>query len=220
METKEKLADLFSKSKAQRYKKGEVIIRPDTPPSGVYLILEGYVKIYSLTEDGEEKLHIIYKPDELFPLIWALDEIQKDVFYEALTEVLAKKVSKGRFLNFVKTRPEALFELTRKLSAAFEVFVDRVENLEIGKSYPRLIDRLLFLAKRFGEKEGGSIVIKVPLTHKDIADSIAMSRETASRDISQLEKKGIISYKNHLIEIKDIKELEKELHRTYKRELL
>ena len=217
---KERFLDIFSDGKPYHYKKGEVIIRPDTPPAGVYFIVEGYVKIYSLTEDGEEKLHIIYRPGEIFPLIWALDEIQKDAFYEALTEVRAKRASKKEFLNFVRAHPEALFELTKRLSAAFEVFVDRVENLEIARSYPRLIDRILFLAKRFGEKEGGSMVIKAPLTHKDIADSIAMSRETASRDISKLEKKGIISYKNHLIEIKNIKELEEELRRTYKRELL
>ena len=217
---KEKLADLFSDSKLYRYKKGEVIIRPDTTPAGIYYIVGGFVKIYSLTEDGEERLHIIYRPGEVFPLMWALDKIQKDVFYEALTEVAAQRVPKEKFLNFIKTNPEVLFELAKLLSSVFEIFVDRVENLEIARSYPRLIARILFLAKRFGEKENDSIVIKAPLTHKDIADSIAISRETASRDISKLEKKGIVSYKNHFIEIKDVKELEGELRTTYKREPL
>jgi len=34
--------------------------------------------------------------------MWALDKIQKDVFYEALTEVAAQRVPKEKFLNFIK----------------------------------------------------------------------------------------------------------------------
>ena len=212
--------DLYADSPHYRYKKGEILMRPDTPPSGVYYLVEGYVKIYSLTQEGDERLHIIYKPGEVFPLIWAMDEMQKNVFYEALTTVVAKRVPREKFLRFVKTNPQALFELTKRIAAAFEIFVDRVETLEIAKSYPRLIDQMLFLAKRFGEKQGKGVVIKAPITHKDIADSIAMSRETASRDISRLEKKGLVAYKNHHLEIIDLEQLEKELQRTYSRELL
>ena len=65
--------DLFSEffkknSKTFRYRKGEFIIRPDFPPSGIFYIEKGFVRVYFLTGDGEEKLYIIYKEDEIFPI--------------------------------------------------------------------------------------------------------------------------------------------------------
>jgi DNA-binding HxlR family transcriptional regulator len=59
------------------------------------------------------------------------------------------------------------------------------------------------MAERFGEKtaENGT-KIDVPLRHQDIASSISATRETTSRTLSELERKGLyhertVSY-NHM----------------------
>lgn len=212
--------EFFSSSKVLHYKKGEIIIRPEQTPSGIYYIEDGYVKIYSITEDGDEKLHVIYKAGEIFPLVWALKNIQRESFYEAISNVTVRKVAKGDFLNFINTSQQAMAELTELLISTFNVFIDRVDNLEISKAYPRLVDQLLFLAERFGVKRDGAVVIEAPITHKDIGNSIAMSRETASREMENLEKKGLVHYTDHLITITDLDKLTTELSKHTERELL
>jgi CRP-like cAMP-binding protein len=60
------------------------------------------------------------------------------------------------------------------------------------------------MTSRFGEEEsGGMIIINVPLKHQDIASSINASRETASRELAFLERKGLIENKQSFIKIKD-----------------
>lgn len=216
----ETLRSFFTKGQQLKYKKGEIIIRPDDRPSGIFFIEKGYVKIYSLTIEGEEKLHIIYKPGEIFPLIWALRSIQKEIFYEALDNMSVYRVSKREFLNFISSHPQAVFDYLERVANAFDVFVDRVDNLEIPKSYPRLIYMLLFLSARFGLKENKGILIAAPISHKDIANSIAITRETASRELVRLEKNGLISYQNHLIFIPNLNNLQKELETHQKRGFL
>lgn len=213
-----KLLDLFSKGRKSSYRKGEIIIRPDDNPSGVFYIQKGYVRVYSITVDGDEKIHVIYKKDEVFPLLWALKDIQKDVYYEALSDLVLKRVPKDLFITFVKEDPTVLHELIDRLVSHFDVFVDRVGNLEISKAYPRLVAQLLFLSKRFGKKVGKGVVIQVPIAHKDIASSINMTRETASREFEKLEKKGLIGYRKHSIVIKNENALKKELLKHYERE--
>lgn len=74
---------------------------------------------------------------------------------------------------------------------------------------------MLFLADRFGVKKGKKIIIEAPLTHSDVAMSINMTRETASRDLEELKRKGLVEYKNHLFTIKNMKRLREELAKYY-----
>lgn len=210
--------DFFSKhGRRMTFKKGEIIIRSDNPPTGVYFIEDGYVRIYSITEDGESKLHIIYKPGEIFPLVWAVKSVRKNVYYEAMGNTTLLKVSKTAFMDFTSSTKNNMSALSERMANVFNIHIDRIDNLEITKSYPRLISRLLSLAKRFGEedKETNTVIIKAPVTQNDIANSIAMTRETTSREISRLEKKSLISYKEHLIIINNLQKLKKELSEFY-----
>src|SRR3989344_2225314 len=201
------------------FKKGEIILRPDRIPSGVYCIENGYVKVYFLSEQGDERLHIIYKKEDIFPLIWAFKNTTKEVFYEALTDITLRMVPKEKFLNFIKQKPLLLLILIERLIDIFDIHVNRVRNLEITSSYPRLISRLLFLSARFGKKVKNQMIIDLPLTHKEIASSINMTRETVSRECQKLVKKGLIRQKNHLIIIPDLEKLEKETALHYERVL-
>lgn len=214
---KDRLFKYFCKSKPLHYKSGDIILRPDDIPSGIYYIEKGFVKVYSITEEGDEKLHVIYKPRELFPLIWVFKGITKDIFYEALGDVILRRLSKNIFLKLVKEDNLSLLSLIDRIIALFDIHVDRIDNLELTKSYPRLVARLLFLAKRFGKIRGKKIIIEVPIAHKDIANSINMTRETASRELERLEKLGLIKYQDHLIVITDISKLKQELSIHYER---
>ncbi|RMG32782.1 MAG: helix-turn-helix domain-containing protein, partial [Methanobacteriota archaeon] len=50
-----------------------------------------------------------------------------------------------------------------------------------------------------GDQRTGQI--KIPLTHQDIANLVASSRETASLHLSDLKKSGVIAYERKRIRI-------------------
>ena len=66
----DRLHTFFTQFRSFPYKKGDIILRAQDSPSGVYFIESGFVRVYSFTEDGEENLHLIYKEGEIFPLVW------------------------------------------------------------------------------------------------------------------------------------------------------
>lgn len=206
-----KIFDLFSKSKLYHYKRGQIIVQPDEVPSNVFYVVKGFVKIYSITPAGDEKILVIYKAGEIFPLVTTISQVENIWYDEALTDVDVFRIQRAEFINYIKNNPETLFEITNQMSRVLGIFSKRIDILEVMKAYPRITADLLFLSEDFGEKQpDGSILINIPVTHKDLASRAAVTRETASRELSKLEKKGLIGSKGPHIIIKDIKKLKEE----------
>ncbi|MDO8259909.1 MAG: Crp/Fnr family transcriptional regulator [Candidatus Magasanikbacteria bacterium] len=205
------IASFFAPFRPLRYKKGEIILRPDNLNPRVNFVEKGHIKVYSITEEGNEKLHLIFKSFALFPLLWVFKDIIRDVYYEAMDEVVLKKSTKEDFVKFIDNDSGALRELVDRVLVTMDVYVDRIDELEYIKSYPRLVSCLLTFAKHFGKKIGKTVLVDVPLTHRDIASSINMTRETVSRELEILINKKLIAYKKHLIVIKDPIGLRREL---------
>lgn len=177
----------------------------------LYYLEKGYVRVYVLLSSGNEKSYVFYKSGEIFPIVWAFNKLNKHLFYQAMDNVIVYKVPREKFMDFISNKPNILLDVIHRIIDIHNVYVDRVDNLEYTNSCARVISCLLFLAKRFGKEDGNVIIIQIPLTHNDIATSIAMTRETVSREVEKLIKKGLISTKTHLFVVNNVKKLEEEL---------
>lgn len=209
-DSRQKLGSFFSQFKLLHYKKNAIILRPEDSPQGVYYLHKGYVRLYALSQDGEELTLIIFKPEDFFPMMWAINDIQTPYYLEAMTAIELWRVSRSQFLDFIKENPDILFELTSRIVTRLGGLLERMEYLVFGNAYQKVASILAICAQRFGEKEGGQIKINVPLTHKDIAMLLGLTRETVSLEMKKLEKKGIITYHGRMIFAKNGQKLENE----------
>lgn len=203
------LVNRFKKGRLLTYRRGEIILRAAEEPSGVYYISQGFIRVYSITDQGEENTHIIYKVGEVFPLIWAFNNFARNVFYESLTASRLRRLPKDDFLHLVETSHNATYSLLRQAVNQFNIFADRLDNLEYTNAFERVVYRLLYLAGRFGQKKSKIIIINAPITHQHIASSINLARETVSRAIELLELRGLISHQKRHIVLNDTEALEK-----------
>lgn len=198
------LVGLFKDGTRLTYKKGEYIIRPGEAPGAVFYIEAGLVKAFNISKYGEENLLIIRKPHEIFPLIWSMTGRELDVNYQALSPTEVWRVSQQAYLDFIKHHTMALPPLMDIVIEQYRMQSLRILNLEYRTVRERLISFLLTMSERFGNQTDEGLVIEAPLRHQDIASSINASRETASREISALERKGWIKNKRSYIVLLDI----------------
>jgi len=70
---------------------------------------------------------------------------------------------------------------------------------------------LLYIAKHFGEENNKGILVSHRFTQQDIATLVGVTRETASIEIGILEKKGLVKYVDHSMQLANIQDLELEL---------
>ncbi|MEK7472330.1 MAG: Crp/Fnr family transcriptional regulator [Patescibacteria group bacterium] len=98
-------------------------------------------------------------------------------------------------------------QVLRQVVGLITIYTQRIQTLEFRTARGRIVAELLNLAERFGKDGGNEVTINVPVTHQEIADSINMNRETASRALEQLSKEGLVGQKNHLFIIRDLAKL-------------
>lgn len=199
----EALVASFKRGTKLKYNKGEFIIRPGEQPSGVFFIESGLVKAYDITKYGEENLLIIRKSHEIFPLIWGVTGQERNVIYQTLAPTEVWRIDRREFLEYLHDPKNPLSPLLDMTIEMYRIHSERIINLEYRTVRERLISFMLTMSQRFGEETDKGMVINVPLRQQDIASSINASRETTSRELSFLEKKGYISTASQCITLKD-----------------
>ena len=209
---KTKEFEIFYKQfKLRSYKKGEILIRSDDDPQGIFCLTNGYVRQYTLSKAGIELTLHILKPISYFPMVWAINGTPNVYNFEALTDVEVGRAPKDKVVNFIKDKPKVIFELMSELLEDYAETLTRVEHLVFSDAYRRVISVLLYIAKHFGDNDGKQIRVGNRFTHQDIATLVGVARETASIEMVKLEKKGLLDYSDHLMMFKSIPNLELEL---------
>lgn len=198
----------FYKYKFLHFKRGEVILRAGDQPQGIFYLKSGYCRVYSFSRNGEELTLIIFKPGDIFPVSWAINPTPIGYFVESMTASELWRVPRESFLEFVRDKPEILFEVLRRMMERFLGLMKRMEHLVFGNAQSKVASILLICAERFGKpasrlggKQGQATVIDVPLTHSDIATLVGMTRETVSIEMKKLQKEKLISYKGKYLAI-------------------
>lgn len=191
------LATFFGKYPTQQLKKGTLIHRPGQRPNALHYIEHGYVKLYALSPEGNEKLLVILMVGELFSLSATLQDLPTSFYAQALTAVRLRSAPRQEFLDFIHGNSQVMDNVIAILTKTITVLNNRVFTLSLTHAYDRLISRLQVLVEVFGVLQpDGNIRITVPLTHQEIANSINLSRESTSKALYRLQQEGVLSYRN------------------------
>jgi CRP/FNR family transcriptional regulator len=192
-----------------RFSKNEIIIQGHDEPEGVYLIKSGFVKAYSISPSGQCNLLLIHKTGEFIPLPWALDGAHTTgMFYEAMTDVEVLRTGKDNLRSSMGRNSWLSREILSQTVDIISVYTQRIQTLGLRSAREKIIAELIYLTERFGKISGKEVLINAPITHQDIADSINMSRETASRTLELLFEEGLMNQVDHLFTVKNIDKLQ------------
>lgn len=198
-----KLESFFTQFKHQEYKKGEILIRADDDPSGVFYLKEGIVKEYAISKKGDELVVNVFNPVAFFPMSWAINETHNQYFFEAMTDLDLFRAPKEKVIEFIKTNPDVLYNLMSRVYKGIDGILTRMTYLMAGNAYARLITELIIHVKRFGTS--------LPISEKDLASQSGMTRETVSRQMKILKDKGLVVFNKNIFTVVDPKKLEEEL---------
>lgn len=206
------LVEVFrSQGVKQTFKKGDYIIHPGEAPPGVFYIYDGVVKAYDITKYGEENLLSIRREGELFPLIWALTGKERHIIFQALAPTTTWLISYDTFQKYLREHPDAMAPLLDMTIEMYRLHSERILNLEYRTVRERIISFLLTMSQRFGKQTDEGLLINIPLRHQDVASSVNATRETASRELNALERKGLIKNGQSLILLQDVAGLRRHL---------
>jgi CRP/FNR family transcriptional regulator, global nitrogen regulator len=111
------------------------------------------------------------------------------------------KVRKSTLNEIMNRRPEFAMKLVFSIAERLRQSDEVIESLLDREVSARLATLLLNLGVRFGETNGSDTVLNVRLTHQDLANMIASTREAVSKVMSEFQREGLIEVREQRIAI-------------------
>jgi CRP/FNR family transcriptional regulator, cyclic AMP receptor protein len=185
----------------------QVILLENDWGSSVYFILNGWVKIRTYNLDGKEVTLNILGKGELFGEMAPLDEVPRSTDVITLAPTVIGNMPAQDFVQLIHTEPLAGIRLAQLMARRLRQ-VNRRLRLRESDSMSRVADILLFLADGQGKRsQKGTEIPNLP--HRELSSLSGLARETVTRVLSKLEKKGLIVRDRDILCIPDTNALER-----------
>ena len=187
-----KVATLFS-DQERDYPKGQILLYQAEQTSNVFRIKSGYVKVYDISSEGQEKLLIILGKGDIYPLVWTFGASDKLLyFYEAMSDATIEVASRQELMNAIDADHALTKELLKYFVNHTKELMLRIECLEASNAKFKVAQVLDYLVGSHSVKKGKNTQVCAPITHQNIADMAGLTRETTSIQMKELEKVGVI----------------------------
>lgn len=189
-------------------KKGQYIYFPDEPSTTVFFLKEGSIKIGSYSDDGKEITKAILKPGEIFGELSLVGEDIRQDFAQALdNEVKICAMSMSDMEAMMEVNPRLSLNVTKLIGLRLRKTERKLNDLVFKDVRTRIVDFLIDLAKEDGTAVGDEIMIKHKLTHQDIANLTATTRQTVTTVLNELKENDLIYMERKKFLIRNINKL-------------
>jgi CRP/FNR family transcriptional regulator, global nitrogen regulator len=183
----------------RRFAAKDMIFAPGDPDDQVYFLLEGTVRLYKIYGAYKEATTALLTDGDVFGELSLEERSCQNAFAEAVTDARVAVVRKSVLNEVIKRRPEFALKLFSCFSERLRQSDETIESLLDREVSARLATLLSHLGERFGEPHGSGTVLKVRLTHQDLANMIFSTREAVSKEMSEFQRAGLIETRNHRI---------------------
>lgn len=189
----EGIAAVSAISSTRRFDKGTIIFEQDRRFDHVFIITQGFVKLYRLLADGRRQVSGFLGPGDI------LGGIKRDAGASCTAETLTPAECCGfqreKFLDLLRKYPDLgnafLFIATDEIEAQNDHMV------LLGRKHApeRVAAFLVLMEYRYRQVRPSrvkSAVTPLPMSRGDIADHLGLTIETVSRIFADFRRRGLI----------------------------
>jgi CRP/FNR family transcriptional regulator, cyclic AMP receptor protein len=202
------MAELNQIKHTSSYPEGAVVLMEGQAARGIYIVCQGRVKLMTNNADGKTLIVKIAGPGEVL----GLQSVVADLPYELTAETLQPSqlayVGREQFLRFLRAHSDACLRATQHLSEDCQSAYEVIRSIGLCHSVAGKLARLLKQWSVEGRLSGGMVRMKMSLTHEELAQLIGSSRETVTRILGDLKRKGVVELSGATMTIRNQAALE------------
>jgi CRP/FNR family transcriptional regulator, cyclic AMP receptor protein len=198
----DELCTVWPKVVFREFKKSQTILQEQQANDFMYIVIQGKVKIFQVSEDGKERILSLHNAGEFFGEMALIDGATAPATVAALVPSLVAIISRDDFYSLLNTQAKILHNLLQLLCNRLRESWQKIQMLTFHNASDRVKMLLMMLADTQGEKTERGTVLTVKLIHQDIADMTGLTRETVTRVLDRFMKSGEITIlSNKLIQL-------------------
>lgn len=172
---------------------GDTVFREGDPAERFFMLLDGFVRVLRISEDGEQVVVLHIPAGQLFGIAKALSRSAYPATAEAASDGIVLAWPTALWDRFSRTYPGFLTETYKTVGERIGEMNERLVDLATKHVEQRVANALLRLLNQSGRATEQGIEIGFPLSRQDISEMTGTTLHTVSRLLSAWEKSGIVS---------------------------
>lgn len=195
------LIEIAVHSHMNKSKKKEVIYFPEEPSNTIYLLKEGKIKISRISPDGQSVTLALLGPGEVFG--------ESAILGQSSHENIAEVVEDASLCAIDKVAFQTLLEKSNRLSRSIQTMIgdrkreveSKIEDLVFKDARERVVEFLARYVKQFGKHLVDTWEVRPFLTHQEIAELTATSRQTVNSILNDLKTEGKLDFTRQFLRV-------------------
>jgi len=200
----QKIKDACSLAKVKTVFRGESFGYGEGSYSKIFLLIKGKLKITVNDETDHEMIKDILTAPDVFGDLGMESPVSADEYAEALTSnTIICLFNMVDFKKFLQDNPSMALAYVNTVNNKLKRLEGRHSDLVFRDAKSRLVRFIKNWALTDGNRVGDKIILNNYLTHTDIANVIATSRQSVNVLFNELRDSGMLFYNRKRIELND-----------------
>lgn len=185
----EQMSEIMQVVQSISFKKGEIMYHAGDASDSLYIVNQGQIKIYHLSESGKEQVVRMLNPGHFTGELALFQQSVHESYAEAMTDSEICMIKGADLQNLLLKYPTISLKILTEFSNRLARSERQTTNVATEKVETRMA---LFLAELLDQTgENGNTVI-LPMSKKDLASYLGTTPETLSRRFTDFEAAGYI----------------------------
>jgi CRP/FNR family transcriptional regulator len=193
-------------------KRGEVLFAQGDPPSQLFVVDSGKIKLGRTAPDGRENLLSVLGPGEMFGELSWFDPGPRTSSAVAVAPTRLASLDYDDLYAWMAGRPQVAQELLRALTRRLRRTNSALADLVFTDVPGRVAGTLLDLAQRFGRPADTGLRVAHDLTQEELAQLVGASRETVNKALADFAARGWLRLEARAVVLLDVERLRRRAH--------
>ena len=201
----EVLEALAQRAAARTLASGEMLFSEGDPCDGVFLLVEGSLKIFKTSSSGRQVTLAVETAPATVAEVPLFDGGPYPASVQAIDPAVTLFIHKRDFRAICLQHPQVALQALAVFGRRLRTLVSMIESVTFGSVRQRLARTLLELDQQAGGKS-----FALPWTHQEIALNVGTVREVVSRNLNRFQVDGLIHVDHREISVVNRAALERE----------
>lgn len=186
---------VLAEARVRSFGRGETIFLQGEQASAIYIVADGWVKLYRVAANGAEAVVGVFTKGRSFGEAVAFRHDAYPVAAEAVTDCKVIRIEAEAYLRQIRENPEFAVSVLSATFIHLQSLVSQVEALKAQTGAQRVAEFLLELSKC----DCGECEVVLPYDKVLIAGRLGMKPESLSRAFGKLREYGVAIKQNHAL---------------------
>lgn len=195
------IRQILDQATPRRYPEGTVLFDEGAPAERFFMLLDGYIRVVRVTDEGEQVIQLHIPSGQLFGIARALGRQTYPATAVTASESLALSWPTRLWDEFVARYEGFATETYRTVGERLGEMNARIVEMSTQHVEQRVANALLRLVNKTGRRVEDGIEIDFPITRQDLSEMTGTTLHTVSRLLSAWEKQGLVESRRKRIKV-------------------